>query len=202
MILEGEDLVLKAKTSAEAIHAEQPYGKTLTHFGRHLRDVHDVLIRFGFQEEYIFRAAAWVHDSVEDTREKEEPITFDKLIDYLGPEVTELVKAVTDDEGNRKYRREAMIKRLRAFPKAIKLKLADRIANFEFSLVTHSKIDMYASEYQEIRDALKPISDENFPENIPMWIHLDYLAEVSKFALTTARRIRKEVSPEMIFKVG
>lgn len=90
-------LIEKAKAFAEKVHTGQTYGgdKPYTY---HLAAVVQEAERFKLPEEVV--AAAWLHDTIEDTN-----TTREELINEFGEEVARLVWAVTDYDGkNRKER--------------------------------------------------------------------------------------------------
>jgi (p)ppGpp synthase/HD superfamily hydrolase len=149
-------LVEKAKAFAINAHGAQPYGNGL--HSDHLQDVEDVLFEFYLTDTNL-RAAAWLHDVVEDTS-----ITLDDLRAEGFPEqVVLMVDAVTNQPGiNRKERNTKTYPRIAANVNAIKLKLADRLSNVRASIRNNeSLLSMYKKEYPDFRDALyyKSIGD-------------------------------------------
>ncbi|MFA0889539.1 MAG: HD domain-containing protein [Synergistales bacterium] len=103
-------------------YSQQPYDV-------HLRAVARLVASVGSNEPLI--AAAWLHDTVEDT-----PATFEDLEREFGTEVTELVKQLTDvskpSDGNRAARKAIDRQHLAgASPGAKTVKLADLIDNCE-----------------------------------------------------------------------
>lgn len=153
----------EAKMLASRLHASQTYD----HFpyDKHLRDVVDVLIRFGYEGKYL--VAGWLHDILEDCA-----ISYNDLKKKFGYEIAEIVYCLTDELGrNRKERKEKTYPKLRGNLDAIVVKLADRIANVEHSLAEGSGTsEMYLKEYQEFKAALQ-IEDHA----LPLWEHLDKL---------------------------
>ncbi len=123
------DLIERARDYATRAHqrigqqrkySEQPYHVHLEAVARLVASVSD-------DAEMI--AAAWLHDTVEDT-----PATLDDIEAEFGPAVAELVKELTDvskpGDGNR-ARRKAIDRRhsAQASPRAKTVKLADLIDN-------------------------------------------------------------------------
>jgi hypothetical protein len=103
-------------------YSQQPYDV-------HLRAVAKLVASVSPDEPLI--AAAWLHDTVEDT-----PATFEDLEREFGTEVAELVKQLTDvskpGDGNRATRKAIDRKHLAgASPGAKTVKLADLIDNCE-----------------------------------------------------------------------
>lgn len=159
------DLVDKARSLALAAHGEQRYG---AHPYRvHLEHVEEVLMRFPHDE--VMRAAAWLHDAVEDTA-----LGLEEVRAAVGDEVAAIVGAVTDEPGaNRKARKAATMRKLAAASTAARaVKLADRIANVE-ATIAHGRGDlyaMYAGEHAAFRAALHVPGELD-----PQWAHLDGL---------------------------
>jgi (p)ppGpp synthase/HD superfamily hydrolase len=155
-----------AQALAATSHGDQKYGETLPYV-KHLADVVEVLKRFNVTDEEML-IAGWLHDVVEDTSTSllHVELTF-------GRRVADLVHRVTNEEGkNRRERHEKTYPKIQASDDAITLKLADRIANIEFSYIANDedKLKMYAKEYKGFREKLyKPgVHDA-------MWRHLDFL---------------------------
>ena len=156
----------KAAEYAAVKHQEQRYGEYP--YTKHLKDVVDALKRFGFNTDE-FKAAGWLHDTVEDTGTRIEDIRNE-----FGDKVADLVYRVTNEQGKNRAERH-----LKTYPKiknsndALALKLADRIANVEQSLIeSDSMLEMYRKEYPAFKTALytKGIHEK-------MWHHLDLMME-------------------------
>jgi len=140
-------------------------------YADHLKAVEAVLLRFGFSDpadpvHQNLRLAAMAHDLLEDTDVRPETIRI-----LLGPDVLDLVAAVTNSPGKNRAERHALTyPRIAATPWATTVKLADRIANIEESLRGGSHhLDMYAREAPGFRNAL---FQPGTPE-APMWDHLN-----------------------------
>lgn len=147
-------------------HGNQTYDDIYPYI-KHIDDVVDVLIRFGFSGKFII--AALFHDIIEDTA-----ISYNKIKRLYGLEVAEMVYCVTDELGrNRAEKKRKTLPKTASNPDAIILKLADRIANVEHG----GKIDMYAKEYSEFNGALFLNTPK---EGIPMWDHLEKLLKIEK----------------------
>lgn len=163
-----ESLALQAAASLAAVmHKDQKYGETEPYV-LHLSSVVEVLQRFNVTDESIL-VAGWLHDVVEDT-----PMKVETLGMIFGEAVSKLVYAVTNESGkNRKERHDKTYPKMIGNPDAIRLKLADRIANVEYSLENKSKqLEMYKKEYSGFREKL---FDETHKELASMWRHLDFL---------------------------
>lgn len=160
-----------AKFYATIKHGDQKYAGGLP-YTHHLAAVEAVLERFdSFNAQHpeldtpdeLFEAA-WLHDVVEDTGTKLKDIE-----EMFGSEVARLVEAVTNEPGaNRKIRAALTYPKIRVTGKwAVRLKLADRIANVEAG---GKLVDMYRKEHEDFRRALYTQG-----QNEDMWVHLDGL---------------------------
>jgi (p)ppGpp synthase/HD superfamily hydrolase len=114
--------------------------------------VRDVLRWAGFEDGHPLAIAAWLHDTVEDTGATREDVAA-----RFGDDVAALVWAVTGIGKNRKERNEDAYAKIRAYPQAATLKLADRIANVEASANVPDKLAMYRNEWPAFRVALEGI---------------------------------------------
>lgn len=130
-------------------------------------------------------AAAWLHDSVEDT-----DTTLETIEQEVGPEVRALVWAVTDEDGaNRAERHTKTYPKIRNVPYATALKLADRIVNVEANVQNRGGYySMYRKEHEQFRKALYNPAHTYLE---PMWRHLDRLMrlEPSKESVKLADKI-------------
>ena len=150
----GMDLVTQAKMFATQKHVldnRQLYGSILP-YTHHLADVAGILRQRSCDDEIII-AAAWLHDVVEDTRDRDNEVRVRDLQEMFGDEVAALVDAVTSEPGaNRKIRNALTYPKIRAGgERAIALKLADRLANVRFG---GRAVEMYRREHAEFRHAL------------------------------------------------
>ncbi len=160
------DRVDQAKAWAEIEHV-QKLGQTYDYgpYTIHLQSVVNVLERFEINDPDII-IAGWLHDIVEDT-----PVTLLEVEEKFGPRVSEIVGAVTNEPGkNRKERFAKTYPKIRAIPEAQILKLADRIANTEASVLNQRFLSMYLKEYPTFKAELyqPEVADQ-------MWAHLDWL---------------------------
>lgn len=164
------DRVTRAKYYAELAHAGQIYNEEVP-YSVHLGQVVEVLKRFGVADDDIY-CAAWLHDSIEDTR-----VSYNDIKDRFGENVAELVYAVTNERGrNRKERNEKTYPKIYAAgDDAIILKLADRIANVEYGLSDGTgKSDMYRKEFKDFSERFGPaIPKEGILAR--MWAHINRL---------------------------
>ncbi len=125
-----ETLVEKARRFAVSAHAgiKQLRKYTLQPYEVHLKAVAHLVASTEDADEAMI-AAAWLHDTVEDT-----PVTFEEIEREFGADVTALVKQLTDisrsGDGNRATRKEIDRKHTaQASPRAKTIKLADLIDN-------------------------------------------------------------------------
>jgi len=156
----------KAITLATNAHRGQEYGGG--DYTKHLRDVAMFLGSHGFGEDY-WQVAAWLHDTVEDT-----DVTIEQIEQEFGVTVAHLVEAVTTPAsiGNRRARLDAAIQQIKAYPNALPLKLADRLANvWSCWFSQDTRLFMYYKEYPRFRKALRPLSDD--PRVMALWDDLD-----------------------------
>lgn len=162
----GMDLLLSAKAYATLHHVirkGQLYG--VVAYTHHLDQAERVLLRFG-ERRPVMRAAIWLHDLVEDT-----DVKLRDIEENFGDDVAALVGAVTSEPGPDRRTRNALTypKIRHAGPDAVRLKLADRIANVENG---GGSLSMYVREHPDFRHALFSPADSLNP---PMWDELDRL---------------------------
>ena len=157
-----------AKRLATLAHGDQKYGAEP--YTAHLRAVREVLRNFGIAGE--LGVAAWLHDTLEDTS-----VVSNTLRTTYGKRVTDLVVAVTGYGETRAERNANAYAKMKLYPQAVKLKLADRIANVEASRKSASQIFlMYRKEHAGFREALLPLLDEEKSNH--MWARLERAWEV------------------------
>ena len=169
----NDSVVMDAMQFARALHYGQKYGDR-PYIG-HCRDVVMVLIQYGDGGNVL--AAAWLHDILEDcTLTTSDNFYF---ANHFPQEVQEIVRAVTCGPGKDRAEKwtetypRIMACENRGFA-AVKVKLADRIANVRECIKNSDKrLEMYRLEYPAFREALW----------IPlyyscMWDELDRLMEV------------------------
>ncbi|HEU4403965.1 MAG TPA: HD domain-containing protein [Polyangiaceae bacterium] len=158
----NEATSLDPETAARAFalerHGGQRYGDAP--YVVHLEAVRAVLADFGLGG--ALGVAAWLHDVLEDT-----PTSRAELEGRFGAEVGALVWAVTGEGRNRRERARSMHEKIRAWPAAAPLKLADRIANVEASRARPDKLALYRAERESFRRALGALGDP------AMWARLD-----------------------------
>lgn len=144
----------KAFLFAEQAHFGQQYG--LYPYSYHLKQVADVAEEIGFDEEIVI--ACVLHDVLEDTH-----LSYNDIKKEFGEDIAELVYAVTDELGhNRKERKEKTYPKIKDNPKAIAIKLCDRIANVREAKISNSSmLKLYKQEHLEFYTELyNPSNDE------------------------------------------
>lgn len=148
-------------TLHHVVRKGQTYG--VLPYTHHLEAVERILREFGETRTELL-IAAWLHDVVEDT-----DVKLRDVEENFGEEVARLVGAVTSEDGeNRKIRNALTYPKIRETgPDAIRLKLADRIANV---CSGGASKQMYVKEYDGFRHALR---DPNDKLNWKMWVRLD-----------------------------
>lgn len=168
----------KAKFWAIIAHKDANHSYDARPYSYHLEHVVAVAKKYiyiipPFDQEIVI-AAAWAHDTIEDTRK-----TFNDVKDELGEEVAEIVYALTNEKGRtRKDRANGKYYNgIRITPYATFIKICDRIANMEHSISVGSKMTLiYAKEFDEFDTEL---NDGRYP---PMWEYLKRLVLISKTA--------------------
>jgi (p)ppGpp synthase/HD superfamily hydrolase len=146
---------------AKELHGDQRYGDQP--YETHLQAVADVLRRFGHGERPELIAAAYLHDAIED-----QEVTRAEIAERFGNQVAAIVDAVSDPLGaERADRKAAAYPRIRALDDAVRVKLADRIANVEAG---GPMVELYRSEQEGFREAVRKagVADE-------MWERLESL---------------------------
>jgi len=153
-----------ARLVAIKAHGLQDYDGIFP-YEKHLKDVVTILTDYNYIGK--FTIAGWLHDAPEDGT-----LSYNKIKNYFGLEVAEMVYAVTDEIGrNRKEKKAKTYPKIKAYPDSIIIKLADRIANIQHG----GKVDMYKSEYQDFREG---IYIEGVGEDL--WLHLEVLLGIKK----------------------
>jgi len=159
------DVVMQAELFAIEAHKDTRYGKLPYEY--HLRAVVDLLPEWMPDEVF---AAAWLHDTVEDTE-----VTLHDIRKLFGGRIARLVDAVTDEPGpNRKVRKAGMYKKLSDAPAfARTVKLADRIANMQASIENPKLGAMYREEFPEF---IRKVGKDEVNKDLVLkafWLYLD-----------------------------
>lgn len=161
------DFAIKAHGTQQ--YGDQPYVV-------HLDQVWAVLQEHGYTDSF-YRQGAYIHDIIEDCTIKEPDGSLNMVMEQrleeavgYSPILMYVAKFCTDEEGpNRKTRKALTYERCRrqiiqdyrgsipfpSVPIAVRVKVADRLANLRNCLATKSDlIGMYRKERQAFRDAL------------------------------------------------
>jgi guanosine-3',5'-bis(diphosphate) 3'-pyrophosphohydrolase len=157
------NLFITASEFARKAHGDQKYGDEP--YSVHLDEVDAVLLEFGYNSSG-FRAVGQLHDVLEDTD------TTEKQLRSIFPQdVCDIVVALSKHRGlSRKESAPIYYRQIVEQPKAVIVKLADRIANVRHGLKTGSSlVDMYRKEHPAFRAALYSIYEDL------MWTELDFL---------------------------
>lgn len=135
-----------AREFAASAHAGQEYSGG-EFFVNHLTRVVATLERFG-PAPALLRAAAWLHDVVEDTA-----TTVADVRELFGDELATLVWRLTDAPGaTRRERQTQTHANIRGDARAVRVKLADRIANVESARERNSPLmGMYRKEFRQFK---------------------------------------------------
>lgn len=147
-------LISEAWEVATLAHQYQTYD--IFPYTKHLKDVVRILEQHGFVNDYII--AGILHDVIEDCN-----VSYSKIKRAFGLNVAEMVYAVTDPKGRtRKEKKKLAYDDIRAYPKSIIIKLADRIANIENSIIQgkKDKLKMYVKESDQFKLELFPATPE------------------------------------------
>lgn len=151
-------------------HGDQRYGTFP--YAYHLATVEAYLMECGYSEHH-YQAAAWLHDVVEDTA-----TDIDRIMDSYGPIVAGIVYCCTGNGTNRKARNESIFAKLKEYPLAAPIKVADRLANTLFSLHearrtgNTKKLQMYVDEYNQFKEQVASLITEEFRGRM-LWNSLD-----------------------------
>jgi len=100
------ELLKKAREFALKAHTTQTYG-TIYPYYKHLEDVYNVLIKFGFTEDkdLDILTSAFLHDSIENA-----DISYSDIKRAFDENIAEIVYGVTDELGRNRKERENLSK--------------------------------------------------------------------------------------------
>lgn len=179
----------EARAYAAKQHEGQIYKPDLP-YTTHLNAVENQLRRFGVhedngpQDEELLIAAQF-HDVLEDVKRPAEELRAE--ISAYGESVLGIVEAVTDKPGaNRKERHQNTYPVLAQNKQAVKVKLADRLANLSRGLEEgKGKGEMYLKEDQYFRETLQTLG-----EATEMWQEYNKVLGEVQAGLAKARLIK------------
>ena len=138
--------LLESWEFAEKHHKGQMYGSKPYKF--HLKNVTDIALDCDYTDESILISCV-LHDVIVDT-----DVTYEDVKNKFGEEVAEIVYCVTDELGrNRKERKSKTYKKIYDNPKAIVVKLCDRVSNIIQSMSSDNYnvklMQMYLVEHED-----------------------------------------------------
>jgi (p)ppGpp synthase/HD superfamily hydrolase len=150
---EERGLLKRALVLAPRMHAGQTWGDGAP-YSAHLDAVVRILTEYGADGTQL--VAGELHDIVEDT-----PLDLDGVRAMFGEPVARLVGLLTEPPGkNRADRHAEAYPRIRQDPRAVMIKLADRIANVERGRQTGGpSLRMYQEENAEFERALRRLGE-------------------------------------------
>jgi (p)ppGpp synthase/HD superfamily hydrolase len=132
----------KAMNFAVFMHGSQMYG--YFPYIVHLSDVVRNIYLYNYDNVEMI-AAGFLHDTVEDCN-----VPIEMIEARFGEQTAKLVNAVSGVGANRKERKASMISKLQAYPKAIPLKMADRLSNIRNCVDFNPRmLDMYKKEFDD-----------------------------------------------------
>jgi (p)ppGpp synthase/HD superfamily hydrolase len=151
-INEVTDIGLEAKAQALAVevHRDQKYGTQP--YVAHLADVVRRVKQITDDPEII--AAAWLHDSIEDTQ-----VTYGDVERGFGKNVADIVWAVTGVGHDRAAKMANAIEKIAQTPGAELVKSADRLSNAAASK-DEKKMKLY-NRYKDEHTNLSPVLGNN-----------------------------------------
>lgn len=151
-----DDVVTKARLFAIAKHGDQVRKYTGVPYTTHLAEVVAILKAFGYYEPYVL-AAAWLHDTLEDTDATHSEVSseFGNRI-YYG--VVLLSDLTPHSLGNRAYRKKLYAEQIASAAWWIQVvKCADLISNTRsIKVLAPGFAEVYIPEKRALLDAMKP----------------------------------------------
>lgn len=151
-------------------HKDQKYGERP--YFSHLVEVVNVLAGFGYSDNLDVICTGWLHDVLEDTATERSEI--ERL---FGMPVGYAVWALTAEQGiNRMDRLQCVIPKLMSSETALIVKIADRIANTQASLIDRPSLHKaYSRENYFFRECL--YRKKKGDALAPMWNKLIEISE-------------------------
>lgn len=145
----------RAMLIAEHAHRNQSYD--IYPYMYHIKSVVAVAEHLGYSENIII--ACYLHDTLEDTT-----ISYNDIKKAFGENIAEIVYCVSDGDGRtRKEKKQTSLQKILVNPRAILVKLYDRIANVEHSKnYNQSKFDMYKKENENFVNKMLSISHGHY----------------------------------------
>lgn len=146
------DIVARAELIARTAHKDQTYGEDRP-YSVHLEDVVRRVKQITDDPEII--AAAWLHDTVEDSP----LVTIDDIRKIFGKNVADMVWAVTGIGDDRESKMADAIEKIARTPGADFVKSADRLSNASASKA-EKKMGLY-NRYKDEHKNLSPVLGNN-----------------------------------------
>lgn len=144
--LNNPHFLTETRKLAIKLHGQQKYGNLPYVF--HLDDVAKLAIEYHLKDCV---QAAFLHDLIEDCG-----VSREQIEEYTNKEIADMVWAVSGFGKNRKERKEDIIKKLYEYPKAINLKMLDRLANMRHAKENNNPIfNMYLEELKDYMPLFK-----------------------------------------------
>lgn len=134
--------IMYARSFAILKHGRQMYGNMP--YIIHLQDVYLKAQSYRLSEDE--QAAAYLHDTIEDTNTTKEELAIEFNIN-----IANLVYSVTGEGKTRAEQKESIIEKLTCNKGAINLKIIDRMSNIEASLKygKYDLVKMYLKEHND-----------------------------------------------------
>lgn len=137
------------------LHGEQMYGSEP--YSYHLDEVLMLALEFQLKDYVI---PSLLHDVIEDCG-----VTRELIEKRTSKEVADMVWAVSGFGANRKERKDDILIKLNEYPKAINLKMLDRLANMRNSEKNNPKLlAMYMNELDDYMPLFKLGNNKLFKE--------------------------------------
>lgn len=164
-----------AKQYAIKCHRETNHFRDGIHYDiAHLEPVVKYAEKYSYlvelEERKNFIAAAWLHDTIEDTRQ-----TYNDIKKVTNEKIANLVYAVTNEKGKSRKERanEKFYSEMRSERYAVLLKLCDRLANVSYGIENKDgMVNMYVKDH-------KSFVQETFaPAYLDAFIELENLMEL------------------------
>lgn len=136
-----------AKDFAVRKHGAQRYDEHP--YEHHLSQVVNILQSWTDDPDLL--AAAWLHDTLEDT-----DTTYEELLARFGKRAADLVWAVTAEGETRSDKMSAIYRKIAKNPEAAIVKLADRVANVEAAPPASKHWERYSRERESFANVIRP----------------------------------------------
>lgn len=163
---DGPHLIERAKSYAMVKHMHQQYGDGEA-FIKHPAAVAAIVQGWRYGAEFV--AAAWLHDVVEDT-----PVTIGEIEHLFGGRVALLVAHLTVVGDDKAAKLRDCLAKVRQYPMAAPVRLADRLANVRACLPGDRWARRYLAENDAFEAAVRP--------NVPPEGWTEYKLALNKLA--------------------